>query len=964
MSPRAVLLYLIFFCSGASALTFETLWFRQAGLALGNSVWAGSMVLAAFMAGLALGNWLAGRFGDRVHAPIRAYGILEFLIGAFGLALVLAFPLLNQWLVPVFRPFVDQPWILNSLRLLIGFGLLLVPTAAMGATLPLMVRGLQNLNNEFSTRLGRLYAINTLGAMAGTLCCELLLIGHLGIRGTGYAAAGMNLFAGLVALALGRPATAPAKEEPAALTTTGTLSGKSRRILAAAFLSGCSLLALEVIWFRYLLLFNFGTSRVFAFMLAIVLCGIALGGMLASRFAHRKRLARSIPLLALSAGVLTVLSFQLPSLFVIRLERELTTDLSGWSTLWQSIPVMLPVSLISGMLFTLMGAAIREHSVSDTKTVGVLTLFNTTGAMCGAMLAGFVLLPAVGLEWSFMVVGLLYGGIGLLTLQTQSGYSKQAVVSFSGLSVLLLCLVFLIPRHLLSTGVFLKVAEKYTDSSTRVVALREGLTASLMYTEESYLGEPLSHRLITNSHSMSATNPACLQYMKQYVYLPIALHPNPRRALLISYGCGITAKALTDTKELTQIAFVDISQEILNMNRVVYPDSNDLPLNDPRVRVTIEDGRFFLQTRTELYDLITSEPPPPIGAGIVNLYSKEYFQLIHDRLAPGGMTTYWLPHHSVRQSDARAIIQAFCDVFPECSLWFGGGENWLLLGVRDGHKTVTEEQFRRQWSDTRIDSLTECGFEVPEQMASYFICDRAGMLDLANGCKPVVDNFPHRISPYAGSPELESRYGEFLNADKSRDIFAASPHIQKLWPEELARSSLKYFDHRNVVHDLQATKDAAVSGQRVGSVAVIHQLLSETDLATPVLWSLGSSQRQLNIVDKIQPDRPRHVMVLLNLGHGLMAARDYAGASEQYASALSQFEKRDKQSSQWIAMRLALAQCLSGNLPDAQLVIADLNGVSLGAAEEEDLSYLMRTFNIKRPGDGHMTALKSPSPGP
>ncbi|MDA1250897.1 MAG: fused MFS/spermidine synthase [Planctomycetota bacterium] len=959
MSLRALLLYTIFFCSGASALTFETLWFRQAGLALGNSVWAGSMVLAAFMAGLALGNWITARFGDRVRSPIRAYGLLEFLIGASGLTLVLIFPFLNQWLVPVFQPFVDRPWALNSLRLVIGFGLLLLPTAAMGATLPLMVRGLEIIGSEFSERLGRLYAINTLGAMAGALCCELLLIEHLGIRGTGYAAAGVNGIAGLVAFVLGR-AAAPSSEKPSVAPETtpavaAQLSGHSRRILAAAFLSGCSLLALEVVWFRFFLLFNFGTSRVFAFMLAIVLAGIAIGGLLASRFFKTPQAIRRLPFLALGGGLFALLSFLIPALLIIRDSADFPINLSlQWSTLWQSIAVMLPVSVISGILFPLMGTAIRQDKSSDTSAVGALTLFNTTGAMCGAMLAGFLLLPGLGMQWSFAVIGLTYGVVALLCIHRFAEYTRIARVAFVGFALALTCTALIDSGRLLTAGVFLKVADKVDRHST-VVALREGVTSSIIYTETQYLGQPLSHRLITNGHSMSGTNAASLQYMKQYVYLPVAIHPNPRKALLISYGCGITAKALTDTKEFTEIDFVDISRDIVQLNRVVYPDSSDLPVNDPRVTVTIEDGRFFLQTRDKLYDVITSEPPPPTGAGIVTLYSKEYFQLIHDRLSPGGMTTYWLPHHSVSQDGSRAILQAFCDVFPDCSMWFGGGQNWLLLGIRDGHVKVSEQEFRRQWGDSRAVELAESGFEIPEQMASYFICDRTGMLEMASGCDPVVDNFPNRILP-SSHADRESRYAEYIDADASQKVFSESEHIKRLWPDSLIDPSLRYFRHRNLIHDILATRTGAVSPERVGSVAVIHKLLAESNLQTPVLWSLGSSRRKQQIADFVEKDRPNHIEVLLSHGHKQMAARNYSAAIEQYTIGLSKFKTMNTQASHWITLRQALAYSMSGQTADAQRVLATLDGVSLAAQEQEDLDYLIEKFDIKRPSGVRVTA--------
>ncbi len=138
---------------------------------------------------------------------------------------------------------------------------------------------------------------------------------------------------------------------------------------------------------------------------------------------------------------------------------------------------------------------------------------------------------------------------------------------------------------------------------------------------------------------MSGTGWGARRYMKLYVYLPVALHPDPKSALLISYGVGSTAKALTDTPDFQTIDVVDISPEILEMSAIVYPVPSDHPLNDPRVTVHVEDGRYFLQTTKQTFDLITGEPPPPIMAGVANLYSREYFQLIHDRLAEGGMVS-------------------------------------------------------------------------------------------------------------------------------------------------------------------------------------------------------------------------------------------------------------------------------------------------------------------------------------
>src|SRR5882762_9592716 len=239
----ALLLSAVFFASGASALIFETLWFRQAGLAFGNSVWASSLVLSGFMAGLALGNALVARWGQRLSNPIRAYAVAEAAIALTGVGLVFLLPVLGSALAPVFRPLLDRPWALNPLRLFVAFVLLLVPSTAMGITLPLLTRALLRDDSGLPGRspkdeggfgrvLGALYGWNTLGAVVGVVAGEMFMVGRFGVRGT--------------ARHVGRVLSDPAPPHRG----PGTWAW-----LVAAFAAGFSLLALEVIWFRFLLLF-------------------------------------------------------------------------------------------------------------------------------------------------------------------------------------------------------------------------------------------------------------------------------------------------------------------------------------------------------------------------------------------------------------------------------------------------------------------------------------------------------------------------------------------------------------------------------------------------------------------------------------------------------------------------------------------------------------------------------------
>jgi predicted membrane-bound spermidine synthase len=846
------------------------------------------MVLAAFMAGLACGNWFAGRMGHRIQRPIRAYGWLEVLIAASGLSIVLLFPHFNTLLLPVLQAASSEAWQLNFVRLAIGFTVLLLPTAAMGATLPMMVKGLGAQNSNFGERLGCLYACNTLGAVAGSLVAELLLIQALGIRGTGIAAANCSLAAGLVSMFCDAGQKAGGCQPVAAQDTHSSFSGISRRLLFAAFLAGGTLLALEVVWFRLMLLFSDGTSRIFAVMLSVVLTGIAIGGVLGARLAKSRKVSMAVPIVAACSSILTLMTYLLPVSFLIMTSAEVEADAAGWITVLRAVPMMLPVSVLSGMLFTLIGHALHEQTGSDTKSAGYLTFCNTGGAMFGAILGGFLLLPQAGLDASFSILSGVYLMVSVVSIPSRERFSKPAGQLLGFALVLSLIAISLAPHGVVDKTLFSKVAQKYRESTPRVVAVRETVTGTLMYTQAERMGQPYFQRLITDGHSISATAPFAWKYMKMYVYLPVAIHPAPRKSLLISYGCGVTAKALTETNEFEQIDIVDISKDILELSFAVYPDPATCPLNDPRVNTIIEDGRYYLQTTKESYDLITSEPPPPKNANIVNLYTREYFQLIHDRLASGGMTTYWLPQHSLSWSDSRSIIRAFSDVFDDFSMWVGAGDNWMMLGVKDGHSLVNDERFGAQWEDERVAPiLAACGFESPEQLVSYFIADGATLRELTRDTLPLTDNFPHRLSPELRVMGNDSIYPKYVSHGGALQRLKQSQQVARLIPETYLTKSEPLFEHRDLIHDTWAYPRNQLNPSLKGSLEAIHSVLTRSSLRTPVLWALGSGYRDQQIVDRVRSQKPDDLDVLIRLGIRELSNRNYLEAGEYYSKFLN-----------------------------------------------------------------------------
>src|SRR5262249_22254771 len=178
--------------------------------------------------------------------------------------------------------------------------------------------------------------------------------------------------------------------------------------------------------------------------------------------------------------------------------------------------------------------------------------------------------------------------------------------------------------------------------------------------------------------SMSATNPVNQRYMRSFAYLPIAFHPSARDALLIAFGCGVTADALTHDVDLKSIDLVDISKEVFALSDDYRSAGYANPLRNPRVKAIVQDGRFFLQASPKRYDIITGEPPPPKVAGAVNLYTEEFFKLMSDRLNDGGMATFWLPIYQLNVDEAKSILRAFHDAFPNTLIWSSSDEEWIV----------------------------------------------------------------------------------------------------------------------------------------------------------------------------------------------------------------------------------------------------------------------------------------------
>ncbi|HSP16433.1 MAG TPA: spermidine synthase [Thermoanaerobaculia bacterium] len=868
MTRPATRLSLIFFLSGAAALLFETLWFRLCGLTFGNTAWASTLVLTSFMTGLAAGNLLAVRIAHKRDA-LPLYAAIEAGIALTGVLLVLLLPSTQDLFAPLFRALLGSDFALNAARLVLAFILLCVPTTLMGATLPTVIGALSRSERNYGRALGLLYGWNTMGAVAGSIAGELVLIKAFGVRGTGIVAAGLSGAAALTAWTArldGAPASAGTKVPAEGGAPLGTA-----RFLLAAALSGFSLLALEVIWFRFVELFIFATSLAFAVMLAVVLLGIAIGALAASMILRKSTDADQwAATIAAISGAMVIASYagfdpQLLS------RGTFAPGVEQRAVLVDALRLMLPVSVLSGLLFTLVGRSVERELRDETRAAAALTAFNTIGAAVGSGIAGFLLIPLIGIERGFFAIAIVYAAVALLLVPRDGRARIGAAVAGA---ILLVALVLFPFGRFRST--FIPLAARDYVASAEIAAVREGPIETAVYLRTSVAGRPYMYRLFTNGYSMAATSFSSKRYMSMFTWVPLALRPQAKTAVLISFGVGVTARSLANSPQLQSIDVVDISHNILDLADLVWPDASN-PLRDPRMHKHVEDGRFFLRTTNRRFDLITSEPPPPKSAGVVSLYTEEYFRLVKERLSDDGIASYWLPVYQLSVNDARSIVSAFCNAFDDCSLWSGAGTEWMLIGSRRGTMPLTEAGFSRQFQERAAgDWLRWIGVETPELLAATFLTDADGLRRFTAGTPPLTDDRPLRLSTIITGGILP----EYLEMHaRAPQEFARSAFIRRTIPESVRQRAMSVYAIERVIDGRFNDQSDRIDPRTLSAI------LTQTQLRMLPRIIMRTDMWLENIARDAVARGSHDPQLIYIVGAGELAERRYARAAQLFQQA-------------------------------------------------------------------------------
>src|SRR6266403_1520893 len=928
-SRRVAVLCGVLFLSGTGALIFETLWLRLSGLAFGNSIWAAALILSSFMAGLALGNALAASSRIRRWRPLHFYVVLELFVAFFGCTIVFGLPVVGDLMRPVWQMLWNYQPTLLGLRFVVSFLILLVPTTAMGLTLPVIIEDPLLRETEFGRAIGFLYGSNTLGAMLGAILGEAYLIGAFGLYSTSLAAAAAVCIAAVIALAVARfgaaryvadfKGTDPAAHSKFPLSFDASYR-PPWRLLFVSFGTGLIFLALEVIWFRFLRLYVASSPTAFAIMLAIVLAGIGVGGLVAGVvFRSSRRSNQLLAILLLAAAILLLISYLLFPGELIRAPTGVF-DLRWWQIAVLCVALMFPVALLSGILFPVIAAEVQASVGDRMNSTGVTALLNTTGAAIGPLVASFVLLPALGYQTSLICCAAGYALLSLSVTERAAWSFRRPVgiIVVALWAILILGLVFF--PYGRAEAHFAQASRPYEVGDqgqmlARVVKRIEGTSDTWQLLRRDLFGEPYYYRLLSDAFSMSAKKPRNQRYMRLFAYLPLAFYPAAKDVLLLCYGCGVTADAFTRKSTVERIDVVDISKEVFALADFYSGINYSNPLRDPRLHAVVQDGRFFLQASPQQYDVISGEPPPPKMAGAVNLYTQEFFSLMRSRLKENGIATFWLPINQLKVDETKAILRAFHNAFPNALVWGGADQDWIMMGINGPGRRATENELRQLWNDpTTGADLRTIGIEVPQQLGALFLMDGDEIDRTTHNVAPLTDVYPKRLTDRPWDDEANHRFAlNYLTAPAAFQRFVYSSLMNQIWPETLNPAATE-------MESFFTVRQTRYLSETVGSnkLAELDLYLRHSRLRIPVLEVLGSDGLRVSIAERIAKSSASPPLeVMPDLMAGALAQRKIDRAIQ-----LLENEKEGGALGANDTFLLAYLYCLNGSVDKAETLIA------------------------------------------
>ena len=738
---------LVAFCfllSGFAALLYETVWLRQFAILLGTSEQAIAVVLASYMGGLALGSAVAARYVDRIKRPLLTYGILEAGIAIAALAMPIGLMIVRALQSALFAG-ADQPPDAGSLpqiafSFVSAFTLIALPTAMMGATLPLLTKHVVHRDEELGPRVSWLYAINTLGAVAGTLCAAFVFLPAFGLLRTVWVGVAANMAVFALVWKLSKTVgndfdPGHLENQSHAIPPSGTSAGdvRFRWVLVLVAISGAISFCYEIVFTRMLGHVIGGSTFAFATMLSGFLLGITIGSAIATRFASNRRIAAIAfayaQCLAAIAGVVAYQALNTVAGWPLK-ERFGESSILLFVTL--SIAVLLPTAICIGATIPL---AIRVWATNEKDAAGAsarVYMWNVLGAIVGSVVTGAYLLPALEYEGAarVAVVGnLILAGSALLLFQIARTHYGAVIV---GLAVV----VGFVPKF--PENVMRRSAIAVDFAQGYLIHTDVGRSATV-----ALFRQPLGIQLRTNGLPEARVAPrgGSLTYRGAGVWLsalPPLLRPEIESMLIVGLGGGVAASSVPPS--VKQIDVFELEPEVVEANRRISDQRQSDPLLDSRLSVILNDGRNGLHLTSKTYDSIVSQPSHPWTAGASHLFTREFAEVARDHLTDRGVFLQWMSTEFVDVTLLKSMTASLVSVFPHVRLYCPAHDQLLFVASKqpfDAERTETQSAFIPR---INRDYYLQLGISSPTDLYGILRLETKGAKEFSSGCSPITDD--------------------------------------------------------------------------------------------------------------------------------------------------------------------------------------------------------------------------------
>jgi spermidine synthase len=766
--PTILLIGLCFVFSGATGLIYEVLWARMLGLVFGATTLAVSTVLAAFMGGLALGSALSGKFAARIKRPLSAYGWLEIGIAFYAVLVPFLFHWVDNLYAVIWQQFHPGFFAFSVWRFALSCLLLLVPTTLMGATLPVLSAALLSSSGHSSSSVTKLYACNLVGAIFGTLAAGFVLLPVLGVRTTILVAAAINTIIGVTVIIGDRKNSSEVvSTEETVSADVGVDSAVTEQTfwLACALASGFVTISAQVAWTRILSMVIGSSTYAFSIVVALFLIGLAGGAWIIGRKSQSVDLRATVLKVEAITAVSLFLSLyvvnRIPSLLVnfgLRLQINSWAGLLMLQVLCSALLVLVP-ALLMGMVMPLVLFWASANKTKAVALVGRSYAVNTIGAIAGAFVTGFVLIPKTSTKFTLIVASAICLIVAGSAYQPAAALVDQALRRALSVGLTFALVVVLIvmtpPMNLadLSIGAY--------DSLIRVLAQsREGLKDNakdqsgsnthklLMYQEGptstvSVRQDQDTISMAINGRTNASDSVFDMPTQVMLAQVPMLVAPKLGNGLVIGFATGVSVGAMLQSP-IQSVTCVELELATVNGSHF-FDHVNNQPLNDSRTKLVIDDARTYLRVTPNRYDVIVSEPSHPWVPGVANLFTQEFFEMGRSRLTDEGVFVQWLQIYQLSTDSLRSVLATYHNVFPHVMVFrvggAGKGKDLILVG---SNRPLSLDLMAQRLTDERIaKELARVNLKTEEEVRAWFVCDESKLGPAVSGAKINTDDNMH-----------------------------------------------------------------------------------------------------------------------------------------------------------------------------------------------------------------------------